>query len=215
MRVTADTRYSFVSQFLTAAGMFAQNVREIEHTLGDAATERDKVIHRGYVVSVIFQCIAALETQLHEVVTHGPGAHLGSNRTDKKALEFLHPLESMIDSQKGVLSRYQIVLHLLGKPRFPAGKQPYQDAYALSRLRNELVHYKSRWGSDMQEEKWQKGLRHKLAHLKPPFVPAQSNFFPHLCLSAACAEWAVLTTLDFLKEFHHRLGVEVPPGLEI
>lgn len=213
MKLSADTRYSFVSQFLEAAEIFAQRAKEIELTAGDVTPEPNRVIHRGYVVSVIFQSVAALEAQIHEVIAHGPGAHLGSNRTDKKALEFLRPLETMIDNQKGVLSRYQTVLHLLGKSQFPTSREPYQGAYALMRLRNELVHYKSRWGSEMHGEKWQRELHKKFANLKPPFVPAHSNFFPYICLSAACANWAVSTARKFLIEFYHRLEVESPSGL--
>jgi hypothetical protein len=59
----------------------------------------------------------------------------------------------------------------------------------------------------MDREKLFKSLRH-LRHPKPQFVQGNVNFFPHECLSAACAKWAGETAVAFLNAFYNRLGIK-------
>lgn len=182
--VTADTRCTFTGQFLEASAIFVRRAQEIEATAGVAADDRVRCEHRGLVYAVIMQCVAALETEVHETCTHGPGSHLGSNETNTHARDFLLPLADYIDDQSA-LSRFDLILHLLGKAPLDRGSNPCQDAALVVRLRNELVHYKSRWGAEMERNKLQ----------------------PHRCLSAACATWALSSVVAFLEGFCVALGV--------
>jgi len=202
---TADTRYTFTAQFLEASAIFAKRTREMESSLGASASEAAQAEHRGLVVAAIMQCAAALETEIHEISKHGPGAHLGSNHTDRQSQEFLAPLANVIDDQE-VLARYEIVLHLLQRPPLARGAEPFQSAALLIRLRNELVHYKSRWGQEMEGSKLLAALS-SLKHRRPPFVSEYSNFFPHQCLSADCAAWAVRSAVAFIDAFYAQLDI--------
>lgn len=202
----ADTRYSFGPQYLLAAKMFAERTADIEQKAGNSIEEDMRVEHQGYVVSAIMQCAAALETEIDEVIFQGPGAHLGSGKTDTVARDFLRPLVYLIDRAPGVLSRYETVLHLLNRPGLSKDRQPFQDTDLLIKLRNELVHYKSRWGREMENKKLFTSLLN-LRHPKPPFVHDSQNFFPHHCLSAACAMWAFETSVNFVDDFYSLLGV--------
>lgn len=201
----ADTRYSFSAQFIRGAAKFAKLSRDIEADVRDPPGEEAKSDHRAFVVAAVMQSCAGLEAEIAEVAAHGPGHHLGSNGVDARARDFLQPMEDMINGQ-GVLERYQLVLHLLGKDKFDKGSEPFQSAALLVRLRNELVHYKSRWGADMASVTLFDSLR-QLKHRKPPFVSEHSNFFPHQCLGADCALWSVRVALDFIGDFYKRLGV--------
>ena len=147
------------------------------------------------------QCAAALETEIHEISTYGPGAHLGSDHTDREGQKFLEPLANVIDRQD-TFESLLIVLHLLKRPPLMRSAQSFQSAALLIRLRNELVHYKSRWDQEMDTTKLLTALR-KLGHQRPPFVAAGSGFFPHECLSADCAAWAVRSAADSLTHFMH------------
>jgi hypothetical protein len=151
------------------------------------------------------QCAAALETEAHEICVHGPGSHLGSNGTDAAAREFLLPISEFIDNQSALL-RFDLILHLLRKPAFNKGVNPYQSAALVIRLRNELVHYKSRWGAEMESSKLQVALQ-GLGHKAPPFTDSSMNFFPHRCLSADCAAWALASAVSFLESVYIALGV--------
>jgi hypothetical protein len=201
---TADVRSSLTAQFLMAAGMQARSAGEIEGREPRSVTEDEKTYHRGLVVGAIMQAVAALECEIWEVMTYGPGHHLGSNGIDSNARNLLEPLSEMIDAES-ILDRYRFVLHILQKPAMNSGQQPWQDAALAIRLRNELVHFKSRWGAELERSKMLRALEEK-KHPKAPFIEA-TNFFPHRCLNAACALWAVRSCIAFLDAFYVNLGV--------
>jgi hypothetical protein len=201
-----DIRTSFTGQFLRAAVMQAHAAAEIESRPIADIGEDDQVMHRGLVIGAIMQATAALECEIWEVMVYGPGHHMGSNGIDKEALDFLAPLAEMIDGKSvSVLERYRLVLHCLRKPPLNPGEQPWQDASLVVRLRNDLVHYKSRWGQELDRSKFLQALQSK-GHPKPAFIPNGTNFFPRRCLSAACALWSAQSCFAFLDAFYVRLG---------
>jgi hypothetical protein len=162
--------------------------------------------HRGLATAAIMQCAAAVEAETAELTMHGPGSHLGSDHTDMKALEVLALLAEFIDDQDA-LTRYQIILHILNKRPLSEGAQPWQDMALLVRLRNELIHYKSKWGKEMDRQKLFKALKH-MRLPKPPFVPLNASFFPHLFLGAGSSVWAVRTSVAFINVVYDHLEVE-------
>lgn len=199
-----DVRSSLTAQFLMAAAMQARAAAEIESRPEATVTEDDKVAHRGFVIGAIMQATAALECEVWEVMVYGPGHHLGSNGIDSEARDFLSPVAEVVDGE-GVLERYRVVLHLLRKKAMDRGAPPWQDATLVVRLRNELVHYKSRWGEELSRSKFLRTLQEK-GHPKPPFVKGSANFFPYECLSAACASWSARSCVAFLDAFYANLG---------
>lgn len=203
--VTADTRYTFTGQFLEASAMFVRRARAIEASSSPQTDDATRCEHRGLICSVIMQCVAALETEAHETCVHGPGAHLGSNGIDSAARDFLLPVAELVDNQSA-LTRFDLILHLLKRTPLDKGSNPYQGAALVVRLRNELVHYKSRWGADTERNKLQAALQ-LLGHKAPPFTDPSMNFFPHRCLSAECAAWALASVITFLESFYSALGV--------
>lgn len=202
--VNADVRTSMTGQFLMAAAIQTRAARAIEGKLVADVLEDDQVAHRGFVVGAVMQATAALECEIWEVMIYGPGHHLGSDGIDVEARDFLSPTAEVIDG-KSVLERYQIVLHLLKKNRLDRGAQTWQDAALVVRLRNELVHYKSRSGQELERTNLIRALRQK-GHPKPPFIQQSANFFPRECLSASCARWAVASCVAFLDGFYANLG---------
>jgi hypothetical protein len=202
--VTLDVRTSLTGQFLIGAVMQAHAAAEIESKPIAEIGEDDQVMHRSLVVGAIMQATAALECEIWEVMIYGPGHHLGSNGIDTEARDLFAPIAEMIDGES-VLDRYRFVLHCLRKPSLNQGEQPWQDTAMVVRLRNELVHYKSRWGGDLDRSKFLQALQSK-KHPKPAFIPDGTNFFPRRCLSAACAFWSARSSFAFLDAFYARLG---------
>jgi|ERR1017187_1287235 hypothetical protein len=85
-----------------------------------------------------------------------------------------------------------------------------ENASLLVKLRNEIVHYKSRWGVELERARLVGALEAK-RHRRPPFMPATGmNFFPHHCLSADCAAWAVESSAALIDVFYEHLGVASP-----
>jgi hypothetical protein len=210
-RVTAvmDVRYSLTPLFLAGAAAQSRLAREIESRSGEKASREDEIAHRGFVIGAVLQSAAAIEADLWNVVHNGPGEPLGTNRIDSKARDFLAPLADMLDGER-TMERCAYVLHLLGKPAFERGCNPWQDAALLVRLRNELVHYKSRLASEVDQTSFVEALRSQ-ALPEPPFrAPNTLGWFPHGCLSAARAAWAVKASSAFIDGFNERLGVRSP-----
>jgi hypothetical protein len=205
---TLDTRYSFTLQFLQGAAIQARRAAEIEARDPKTITEDDQVVHRGLVIGAIMQSVAALECEIWEVMRHGPGHQRGSNGIDARAKAFLEPLVDLFADQP-TLDRYRLVLHALKRRPFDAGAQPWQDANTV--IRNELVHYKSKWGQELSRSKFLRCLEEKL-HAKAPFIHESTNFFPLRCLNAACAAWTVAVCFDFLHGFYQRL--DAPNALD-
>jgi hypothetical protein len=203
--ISIDTRYTFTTQFLAASANFVRRAREIEASADSNTDEQTRCEHRGLICSVIMQCAAALETETHEICVHAPGTHLGSDRTNLPARDFLLPIADIVDDQR-TLSRFDLILHLLQRPSLNKGNNPYQGAELVVRLRNEIIHYKSRWGAEMEKSKLMTALQ-SLGHKPAPFTDPSMNFFPHRCLSADCAAWALSSVVAFLDAFYVALGV--------
>ena len=205
-----DSRYLFTDQFIAGAAAMARMAFAIESKPLSDITEEDRTTHLSCVVSAIMQSVAALETEIWDVLHHGPGHQLGSNGIAADARDFLYPTADLIDRQN-VLSRYAMTLHLLRKPPLDRSAQPWQDVSALVSLRNELTHYKSHLGTELVRTKFLAALQVKNP-TPPPFIPRNGvNFFPLQCLSADRAAWAVEVTIAFIDKFCQHLGV--PPRL--
>ncbi|MDP2182158.1 MAG: hypothetical protein Q8K99_06280 [Actinomycetota bacterium] len=205
-----DARFLFTWQFLAGAAAQAGLAQDIEADDIEFDDTPKIVLHRSLVLGAIMQSTAAMEAEAWDVVHHGPGHHHGAGGIDQTSLDFLSPLAGMIDKQPA-LSRFETILHLLGREPLNRGEQPWQDAALLVNLRNELVHYKSTWGSESERKDFAKALRGK-GFVLPSFIRENlaGGYFPLKCLNAACATWAVGASLGFLDGFYERLGIDSP-----
>lgn len=203
-----QTRYSFTAQFVRAGAFFANQARSLEDANPESASEEVVAEHRAYVVGAVMQCSAALEAEIAEVVMHGPGHQLGTNGIDAAAHAYLEPLADVFENPP-ILRKYEIVLHLLRRPPLDPGAVPYQSAALLIRLRNELVHYKSKVGPEMDRQALFTSLR-QLGFARTPFESPSTNFFPHHVLSASLASWSVTAAVGLMTEFYAKLGMESP-----
>lgn len=201
---TVSMRYSFTVQYIQGTTAFAHRARAIEKQLGPHSP-RDIAEHRSLVVTAIMQAEAAMETELFEVLHHGPGHFLGSNGTDAEARDFLGPIIEHLEEASGVVERWRLLLHILKKKPLRMSARPSQHAGILVSLRNELTHYRSRWDGKTSKKALVGSLR-PFQHRPPPWVAENSNEFPHKILSADCASWAAEVAADFLDEVCECLG---------
>ena len=203
----ADLRYSFTASYLWGSAIFATHAHNIERDNPDTVSDDVRAEHRSYVSSTVFQCAAALEAEIFEILHYGPGHHLGSNGIDVKSRDFLKPLEDL-KRDHATLFIYDLVLHILKKHSIRGHIN--EKAVYLFGLRNELLHYKSLWGSEMDRKKFFQKLQNQLRLEKPPFVFKNANFFPDKCLSASLASWCVRAAVDYINEFYEKIEVKSP-----
>ncbi len=204
-----DTRYSFAAQFLMGAAMFSKQARDIEESIDEAEIEEQRVRHRACVVSAIMQSVASIEAEVSEILMYGPGHHLGSNGTNTAALKNLSALSGCFERQS-TLDKCQLLLFVLGQTAFDRGAEPFQPTAKLIRLRNELVHYESRWGDELEGAKLITSFKSELKFMPNPLCPGPHNYFPHKLLSSSCACWAVNVASRFIGKIHERLKTPSP-----
>ena len=108
-----------------------------------------------------------------------------------------------------MLPKFQMVLALGRKELLDEGETPYQDIHALIIIRNTLIHYKPMWerGKETQTDK---RIKHLEQSKRFPFntltTGRTNNFFPDLCLSHGCAEWAVEKSIELVTLFSSKMG---------
>ena len=100
-----DFRYSFAPQFLWSSAIFARRCAEIERAHPENPDDVTKTEHRGLVTAAIMQCVAAVETEIAELIIYGPGNHLGSAETDEKARDFLAPMIEFVPAIRAMEPR--------------------------------------------------------------------------------------------------------------
>lgn len=200
-------RYSFTAQFIRTAVIFARKAADIEAM--NPNTDQDlRAEHRGYVTAAIMHSAAAVEAESAEIAMHGLGHHLGGNGRDEHSIKMLTPIADIIDRQSS-LDRFPLILHLLQKKELDKTKVTWRDMVMLVQARNELVHYKSKWGDEMDREKLFKKLQ--ALNLREPYPDAGlQNFFPHKFLGAETAKWAARSAMNFINEFYAHVGIKSP-----
>jgi hypothetical protein len=203
----AQLRYNFTYNFLVGARAMTNLARKIEEQT--EVSEEDLFHHKAFVVGAIMQCIAALETEAWSLLYHGPGHYLGSDGHEKESSNRLTKVADSLES-KPILEKYNSILcHVRGK-NINKGIQPMQDLRLVVKLRNELVHFKSKWTSELDRENLYQQLEQKDPEPPPFFKDQNRNFFPHKCLTSRRAEWATTTAIAFLDYFYDQLGFKSP-----
>jgi len=190
-----------------AAEHFAASARTIEDS-GPSANQEDLNRHRAYATAAVLSAVAFLESSINEFY------HEAQNRDTNSLSPLKEKVLALLDQfwpeleRSSVLHKYQVALLIADTQRFDQGGQPYQDADSLIKLRDALVHYKPEWDDEQgRHHSLQERLQHKFQENR--LVPAGSLWFPHLCLGAGCANWAVSAAGRFSDEFCSRLGI--PP----
>lgn len=164
----------------------------------------------------VFTAVAFLEAVINEIfldafnkVKHGEITKLQPDTVELLANMWAH---GNID-RLPILNKYQVALASAGKQIFDSGRLPYQEVDSLIKLRSALVHYKPKtvtFVSDVEAEPvtrtyLEKRLRGKFT--LNPLVSEANPFFPDRCLSHGCADWAVVSSLEFTDQFFLRMGL--------
>jgi hypothetical protein len=221
--VSAQMWHWYSGDQALAASHFARRAAEIEAeptTPNEDELARNRVIseigefeYRSCVIASVSASVAFLEATANEVVAsvEYDNLNVGGDLSVEKRRQLAGLRDSVEDAR--TLDAFQIVLAATGNAVFDRGAQPYQDAAAIVRLRNELVHYKPKWREAAtpnagMNETIAKQLNGKFK--TNPFTGEGNSFFPDKCLSAGCAGWSWLSALALADEFFRRLGVGPP-----
>ncbi len=197
----------FSPQHLTSAKLFRGLAIGIESK--DVVDEAEKTNHRAFVTGAVIFSVCHIEAAINELYTSVSGdlpLTVGGRVDPKRAL--LTELWEVLEKYP-TLTKYQVVLAACGCPVFEKDRDPYQATGLLIRVRNALIHYRPERSHALDEHK---KLRDRLSNRFPDNRLAEPGclWFPHLCLGAGCAAWAVATVESFMADFRGRLEIPMP-----
>jgi len=201
-------QHRITKQHFQAGAFFADSATCLESKIAKAHLLNDirKAHHRAYAVGAIVSAVMGLEACINEIYLDAcDKSKTNLAGLDEDAMSLLALWWPEIES-RSILLKYEHALLLLGKPQLPRGENPYQDADHLIHLRNALTHYKPEWDDSLDMHS---GLQCRLTgKFDLNRLSTTSNlWFPHQCLGAGCAKWAVSTAEEFVRAFCEHLGI--------
>lgn len=197
--VTARTRVNFAIIHLLTAKHFALCVNKLEATYigkeyGEFFTEIT-----SYVSSTIVMSVAGLEAYINELFADY------QHHYPKEYHTLIEEIWETIEEQS-ILEKYRIALALKGE-KLEAGGKLYQNTNILIKMRNALIHFKPEWEDEKKAH--QKIDKDIAGRFKPsPFLLNKRLSFPQNCMSYSCAKWAVISSIEFVKDFEDRFGIK-------
>jgi|SRR6516164_3970668 hypothetical protein len=197
-------RAYFSADYLWGAKHFAALARSIEDA--HDGPPRFSVRHRAYVTNSILSSVAFLEALINEFFDDAEDGHLVylKNLTDeqREKVAVLWKLPSI--ERASILDKFQIALVAVGAAQFDKGAAPFQDAVALVKLRNQLVHARVET-RDSQDQGLSGAWQTRFPPNKLMHNSANPYIFDHL-LGAGCADWAVRSAIGVADSFLGRTG---------
>ncbi len=200
LTASAGIRTTLAAHHLEAAAKAARRVHEVEAE--NAGAERggfvgDIMQHAS--VSVVMAA-AALEANVNETVSDilDGIAPLTITRARRELLADLR------GRMVGPEEKYRHLALLLDKTP-DRGGAAWQDVLLLTRLRNDLMHFKPAWDDEAVHARMLEMMRRRLGvsrFYRGGFV------YPHGFLAYGTARWAVRTVLAFAACFSALVGVE-------
>jgi hypothetical protein len=177
---------------LLAACRFASRIAELEleNSGRPFGAFWDEILHNSLGVATL--TVASLESYANELYVEGSIVTPALNPA--AAQEIAELIESA-----SILQKYSTALAVrVGKP-LDRGIEPVQNAHALIKLRNAVVHFRPEWSHEQDKhDKLAKILRHKF---KPSAFFRNQPTFPLAWASHDFAVWALRTTVEFLEYF--------------
>ncbi len=159
----------------------------------------DEILH--YSLSTITMSVAALECYVNEFYADGQaqGPHLNPVSSGL--------FSEMIDRQS-ILDKYEFALALRSEKKLKRGENVVQNADVLIKLRNAIIHFQPEWDDTRDKhDKLSSQLESRVS--KSPFLMGEP-MFPRAWASAACAVWALKTTVNFLDYFCIEANIDNP-----
>ena len=199
---TMRTRANLALQHLFAACRFSARVGQVEaENAGQPfGSFWDEILQHSLGVAAL--TVAALESYANEMYFEGAVLKPGLNSAAAELAEVV--------DKEGILRKYAIALSIAAGKRLNMGIASTQNADALIRLRNAVLHFRPEWFDEQDKhDKLSKVLHHKF---KPsPFLPNEP-IFPRAWASHSFTVWALQSTVAFIEHFHSEAGL--PSAIE-
>lgn len=199
MSANVRVRMNFAVLHLAAAASFARRTAQVEaeHSQDDFGPFFEDILASSS--ACVLLSVASLEAYANELFIdaerHFPNVPPGA----MEAIWSFAERESVTD-------KFQLFLKLRGVEQLEKGSSPYQDVWALVKLRNALTHFQPEWDDEQGEhEKVSNALRGRF--VPSSFVEGNEDLFPKRWAAHGCTAWAVQSCQDFVGEFSRHAGI--------
>lgn len=183
-------------QHLRTAALMRDHVVDLESSAIEFGPDFEQI--RSYCSACIMAAVASLEALINEQFLHEGGALRATIGDLEKDFWPRNGIERM-----PILSKYQLALERLGKPKFDESAEFFLAARALIELRNAITHFKPPWDENRQAP-MDLVLALSGRYALSPLVDSGANFTGMSSMSAGCAAWAVGAAKTFMGEFDSR-----------
>ncbi len=195
-----STRINFALQHLLGAARLSRQAYQIERINAGQVYGPffEELLH--IVPASIMLSVASLEAFVNELFADG------TERFPSVRKELLDTIWDLAE-RVALLEKFDLTLTLKGVPAMEKGQASYQNVDTLVHLRNALVHFKPEWDDELDKHaRLSKRLKHKFS--LSPFILESEPLFPKRFISHGCAEWAVRSVVEFLRDFQEKLKME-------
>lgn len=200
----ADVKNSLAVHHLLAAEFFALQAEALERSSRHAGSVSNSC---SYAIGAVLTSVAFLEAMITDIylgAVDGPPSSPFADfiQTEAVANEWRSPK----NPRWSLLEKYDRALEVAGARGYKPTDRLRNDADSLVHLRDSLVHYRPEWDNNLNRHKEvEKRLAGKFA--ESAFSDGTQAFFPHRCLGAGCARWAVMVATNFAIDVRTRLGL--------
>jgi hypothetical protein len=198
---TGRTRTNLALHHLFAACRFSTRVGliETENAGQPIGPFCEEILHNSIGVATL--TVAALESYANEMYFEGAILKTGLNSAAASEL-------AEIVDREDILRKYAIAHSISAGKRLQFGIAATENADALIKLRNAIIHFRPEWIDEQNEhEKLSKVLRYK-------FIPSvcfpNESIFPRAWASHSFTVWALQSTVTFIDHFYSGIGLTSP-----
>jgi hypothetical protein len=196
---TGRTCTNLALHHLFAACRFSARVREIEFANAGQpfGSFWEEILQNSLGVATL--SVAALESYANEMYFEGAVLRRGVNSIASVELANLVDRES-------ILKKYSLALSISVGKKLDFGVTEVQNADALIRLRNAVVHFRPEWFDEQDKHrKLSNILQHKF---EPSTFLASEPVFPRAWASHSFTVWALKTTIAFVEHYYLEAGLQ-------
>ncbi len=200
-------RSYFSIHHLWAAEHFSRLARGIENK--HEGRPHFYIEHRVYVVNSLLSATAFLEAAINELFQDAHDRHLAYiEHLDEEVVSDLADFWNKTDFGYGnaTLQKYEVALSIGKKDPFVKGKNPYQDANLVIKIRNFLTHYKPKNVGGDEIHDLQKSIIGKFPETKT-MSGSGNPYFPDKALGYGCTEWALRSVRSFADSFFDKMQI--------
>lgn len=195
-------RSNFSVQHIMAAARFSRLCYQVEkeHMGEKLGSFYDEII--SYTTAAVFSSVASLEANVNEIFADVLDNSLSIGTYDQTFLkEFWRVVE-----EKSIIEKYKLLYSMKNNDKLNTGGYVYHAVDTLIKSRNVLVHFKPEW-QDRQVVHDRIGKQLLGKFQMSPFIIETAPVFPVRCMTHGFAEWAVVSTIDYVKWFADLLNI--------